>query len=171
MRLKGCGSLLLSLLLVGVFAEGCSTKTKSLSPAQQLITDFYRGYFSSISQGSGSRGPPFSKDLEKILNENSKLCAKKFPGEQCGWGSHADPFLDAQDHGDNLSLESTNFQVREISPGLVRAKFKVIPESDQYSEITYRVIREDGMYVVDEIWTGSSSAREDVATEYNTYLK
>lgn len=169
--------LLRTFLLVPVmnFAmAGCVSATKgdAHEPAPEILTRFYRAYFEKRDgfPSSATRPEPaFSEDFLDLRRENDEVCREiADPGEVCGFGTAFDPFLDAQDAGPKLTLESARFAAREISPGVVEVEFDLLPpERSHYHHrrLRYLMKIENDRWVVDDIVYADRSAKATMMSE------
>ncbi len=138
-----------------------SQKARRISSTpKELITHFYEDYFADPQDTPA----PLSKGLTKLNQETLDLCQLKARGEICGWVANGDPFLDAQDYSDKLTVKSSQLKVEVQRDSKVRARFNIFPElagRDQHQrEITYKVIKENGAWVIDDVfYTNKRSAR------------
>lgn len=130
---------------------------------KELITHFYEDYFTNPKETEA----PLSKGLTNLNQETDQLCQQKARGEICGWTSHGDPYLDAQDYSDKLSLKSSQLKVETLRGSRIKVRFNIFPDlahKNQYQrEITYRVIKEQGQWVIDDIfYPNQRSARKSM---------
>jgi hypothetical protein len=128
---------------------------------KDLITNFYEEYFESPRETEA----PLSAGLSQLNLETTDLCQKKAPGEICTWASYGDQYLDAQDYSDNLSLKSSQLKVEPQRNNRVRVRFNIFPDlasRDKFQrELTYKVIKEKGLWVIDDIYyPNNRSARK-----------
>lgn len=136
--------------------------------ARGTIEQFYRSYLPAL-QGE----PPFSKGFAALIATDKALCAKYNPDEVCGFGADGDPYLNAQEYDSGMTFENTGATVTETAPGLVLVTLNVYPSDtdggDFYErEIRYRLIREQGAWVVDDmIFDEGMGMREGLAFEIN----
>ena len=157
-------------LVLLVFLSSCATETpvvKSFSKKsvakpkrvprtsatpKELITNFYDDYFEAPQETDA----PLSAGLAKLNHETTELCQRKAKGEVCTWASHGDPYLDAQDYSDKLSLKSSQLKVEPQRNSRVRVRFNIFPDlasKDKFQrEITYKVIKEKSQWVIDDIY-------------------
>ncbi len=130
---------------------------------KDLITHFYEDYFTNPKETEA----PLSKALANLNQETDQLCQQKAQGEVCGWNANGDPYLDAQDFSDKLNLKTSQLKVETLRGSRVKARFNIFPDlahKNQYQrEITYRVIKENGHWVIDDIfYPNNRSARKSM---------
>ena len=120
------------------------------STAQDTIEQFYRAYLPTL-KGE----PPMSKSFKALIAKNSMMCAKYNPNEVCGFGASGDPYLNAQEYEDGMTLQNTGAAIKESKPGYVTITLNVYPsEKDAkfYTRtINYHLIWENGAWVVDDM--------------------
>lgn len=164
-----------------LFLSSCATETpvvksltkKSAAKAKrvqrvsatpkELITHFYEDYFEAPRDTEA----PLSAGLSRLNRETNELCHKKAPGEICTWDSHGDHYLDAQDYSDNLTLKTSKLQTEVLRGNRVRVRFNIFPDlasRDKFQrELTYKVIKEKGQWVIDDIYyPNNRSARKTI---------
>lgn len=141
--------------------------------ARTVMEQFYRQYLTT-HEGT----PPFSQNFSTLMKQNKSLCAKHHANEICGFGSHGDPYLNAQDYGDNLTFENTEARISESPMGTVQVRLNVTPEvrpaeDSNMREITYYLVREEDAWVVDDIgWNGKPpSAKAGMRYEIQAILE
>lgn len=162
------------LLLISLFISIDSLAADK--SAEKLIIDFYQSYF-NYTYSENNRTPPelpFSKNFQKLINENSKACELYEPGI-CGWDAQYDVYTNSQESDENLTIENSNFTSSLLPDNQVRVTFNLFPtDSDPYYDrvITFKVIFEDGNYVVDDILYGNgmSSTIDSIKDEIE-YIK
>ncbi len=82
-----------------------------------------------------------------------------------------DEYLDTQEIDPILSYSNSRITISEISPGTVQVKLNVYPSvenaGDFYDKtITYKMVMEDGLYVVDDIaYSDGISTRRKLSEE------
>lgn len=106
----------------------------------------------------------------KLNEETDELCRQKANGEVCGWNSYGDPYLDAQDYSDKLSLKSSQLKVQTLRGSRIKARFNIFPElasKDKFQrELSFKVIKEKGQWVIDDIfYPNNRSARKSMLEE------
>ena len=162
-------SFLLSTLTLGMSCQ----RPRPQKSAKETITEFYQDYL-EVSKKPSKVKLPFSKDFEARLQENTRICKARAGTDICGWGASGDVHTNTQDYAENLTFANSRFQATEEAPGLVTVKFWVFPEEKDpryQTSITYKLIREDGRFVIDEMWTLGKSASEAISEENKYYLK
>lgn len=138
--------------------------------AVSTVRDFYVKLLKyQANTGEPEPSITLSQSLAAEIEKNRQLCAKYADGV-CGFGADGDPYLDAQDYEDNLSAEKCRLTVTETKDHLVAAKFNLFPSepTDPYAvrTVTYKMIQENGAWVVDDIfYERSTSARKMMADE------
>lgn len=110
----------------------------------------------------------FSKVFRDLVSLNADLCARKSPGEVCGWSADGDPYLSSQDNGPGLNAANSGLTVAEIPTTvadhkLIVVKFTVDPTDKDNANKSQREMRfliglEHGKWVVDDL----SSIETDV---------
>ncbi|HWV16819.1 MAG TPA: hypothetical protein VN030_15425 [Cellvibrio sp.] len=165
----------ISLLLMSV-STACSGPVDS-SNSRKAIEDFYKSYLNAY--GNPELESPelrYSKALQSEMEENYRVC-QNYAASLCGWNAEGDPYLLAIEPDEALSFENTQTKIAEISPDLIQVRLNPNPSSkpdDHFniSIITYKVIREDGAWVVDDIFYGEElmSVRENIKTENAGYI-
>jgi len=83
--------------------------------AQKLaLESFYRNYLDNLGSPSSLEEGAllFSQSLRDLIQKHDATCPKD---EVCAWGSAGDPFLDAQDYGDDLKFANSQFSIREVA--------------------------------------------------------
>jgi len=112
-------------------------------------------YLSYVSNNTPATKPPellFSKSFGDKVKKNAEICAKlQF---LCGWNDH-DPYLDAQEWDPNLNYTNSGITIIEIQPNIIQVKLNLFPseknERGLYRTITYKMIYENGFWVVDDV--------------------
>ena len=140
----------------------------------KVIKAFYTAYLnlnhdkmvpaSITNQGSKL----FSKVFRDLVSLNADLCARKSPGEVCGWSADGDPYLNSQENGPGLNAANSGLTVAEIPTTvadhkLIAVKFTVNPSDKDNASKSQREMRfliglEHGKWVVDDL----SSIETDV---------
>ncbi len=163
-------------LLTLILFSSCATETALIRPLtkksfkktpkvysspKDLITDFYEEHFSDPQNSQA----PLSSSLTKLNLETEEICKIKAKNEICGWMSQGDPFLDAQDYSDKLTLKSSQFKAEQLRANKIKVSFNIFPDlanKDQAQrEITYLVIKEKNLWAIDDvIYNKNRSARK-----------
>jgi hypothetical protein len=160
-----------ALFAMGLLAADPVAGESNPASAVGTIEIFYRKYL-----GSGGRDRakapalPFSKSFQALLDADFEACKKKAGTDVCGWGTEGDVYLDAQEFDPELSYANSGIQLSEPKPHWVRVKLNVFPSSKKdrafYDRvIDFIMIREGGVWVVDDVVTGTLSARKQIADE------
>ena len=140
---------------------------------KEVIEKFYRSYLNADNP-KNKPSLEFSKSFRKLLAKSARVCRQKAGTDICGWGSESDPYIDAQDY-DPKSFEKSGAVVLETAPGQVQIRFNTNPREkenpSQERVIRFRMIRENGRWVVDDILYQSGSARKALQIEIDNYLK
>ena len=143
--------------------------------AVNTVRDFYERYFNYNYQKTPKIPAPemeFSTAFKRDLKVNKELCAKYADGI-CGFAADGDPYTDAQDSDDNLDATKVKLKVTQEKNGLVIAKFNIFPgEGDLLTVVKFKMIQENGKWLVDEIiYSSGSSARRQIREENDYNLK
>ena len=156
-----------------VTAKKSAAKDSSakLSGASDMIQKFYQSYM-DFKKTKNNKPPqlPFSKSFRELIKKNEKLCKLKAKGEICGFGADADIYLETQDTDDKFNFKTSKFRIFEAEPGDVDVYFDVEPSLNKPvgtndKKIHFKMIEENGKWVVDEIIYDKTSARQSIETE------
>jgi len=143
--------------------------------AAATVRDFYRAYL-AYDHAKSPRAPRPAIALSKAFRAEvvrTEAVCKKYGEGPCGWGADGDEYLDAQETDPALTYSNSEIAISEISPGTVQVKLNVYPSiadaGDYYRRtITYKMVRENGAYVVDDIsYTDGISERKNLSEERN----
>ncbi len=84
-------------------------------------------------------------------------------------GANGNLFLDSQEFGPKLDIETTRFMAIPEDKNKVRVRFNVFPEmKDPFydRELTYAMKKESGLWVIDDIFfSNGMSAKEMIEKE------
>jgi hypothetical protein len=160
----------LALFLTGLALAGPPTP-------KSTVESFYRAYLPTLS--SPKAKPPklaHSRSLLELIRRNDEVCREKAGTDVCGWGADGDVYLDAQEYDPKLTYKKSGAIVTEESPGKVRIRLNVYPSLKNAGkayerDILFVLIREGGVWVVDDIVYGGSpdSARKQIQKEIEAY--
>lgn len=151
----------------------CSHGSKDYSPlnnsALSTVENFYRDF---LRKKPIRKEMIFSNSFQKLINLNEKLCAKKNNTIKCGWRVDGSPYLDAQEFAPNLTYKSSGIELRAPAVGTVIVLLNVFPGEGSYydREITYKMLKENNLWVVDDILSQGESSRDYIKKE-NKRLK
>jgi hypothetical protein len=143
-----------------------------------VVKDFYKKYIDYIHTEKKNSIKPriqFSKQFQKALERNRDVCDNYATGI-CGWQADGDEYLDAQETDPNLTFANSGIAFRAIGKGLVEVRLNVYPSEKTNKnfylrEIKYKMIIENGIWVVDDIiYKGSGSSRKTIEKENAYYL-
>jgi hypothetical protein len=145
-----------------------------------VVRDFYRKYIEYINLNSGKSPRPhiaFSKQFQAALNRNRYVCDNYATGI-CGWQADGDEYLDSQEFDPNLTFANSGITFRSIGKDIVLVKLNVYPSAPDDNdkkfylrEIEYKMIYENGTWVVDDIiYKPSGSSRKAIEKETADYL-
>ena len=143
-----------------------------------VVRDFYKKYIVYIHAEKRNSLKPhiqFSKQFQKSLDRNYDVC-ENYASGICGWQADGDAYLNAQEIDPNLTFENSGIAFKAIGKDLVEVKLNVYPSekanTDYYlREIKYRMIYEDGAWVVDDIiYKESGSSQKTIEKETAHYL-
>lgn len=144
----------------------------------ELLQRFYRAYLGYV-QGEATSGTSpelrFSRAFEKLRARNAKICASHASGV-CGFGADGDIYLDTQESDPDLSYDNSGIVFRNLGNNRVEVTLNVYPSEktkpDFYQRrIDYRLVWEEGAWVVDDIlYGGKRSARQGMREEIVQYL-
>lgn len=160
------------LLMTGLI--GCTKSVPEVS-ALEAVDNFYKVYLTAAdSSDGGSRGFKHSTALQQEMDKNRQIC-KEYATFICGWDGEGDPYLYAiLEVGDDISYETSDIELAEISPNLIQVKLKARPASypEEVSVITYKMIREENAWVADDIFYGDEmmSVRRSIKEENAGYI-
>ena len=141
---------MLPLLLASLTATGAQAAP---SGAVDTIRAFYQDY---LDHQQHSRDPALSQAFLQARSQNQQACRQYATGV-CGWGADSIPYLDSQEVDPGLRFANARFRIQETAPGRVRVRFNVYPSLKHGKEpfydktITYKMIRENGRWVVDDL--------------------
>lgn len=144
--------------------------------AKRVIEDFYRQYM-DFKVGTSPGSPPklrFSKSFQKLIDQNNEVCRRHAGTDVCGFGSHGDVYLSAQEIDPKLTFQTSKFSASEPKPGQVEVQFNLYPSMKDsegfYSrKIRFHMKKEAGRWVVDDIFYSEKSARQDLIDEIRIY--
>ena len=110
------------------------------------------------------------------MDENYRVC-QNYATSVCGWNGEGYPYLLAIEPDGALSFENTQTQIAVISPDLIQVRLNPNPASkpddkSNISVISYKMLQEDGVWVVDDIFYGEElmSVRENIKSENAGYI-
>jgi hypothetical protein len=158
---------LAAFLLASMILQGGSQTAKA------HVDDFYAEFFARMSAPRPVTDLQigYSRDFTRLIAENHEACRQRAEGP-CGWGSYGDEYLQrAQDIEVGLSLERAGYRSTELEPGVVRVQLNIYPSltdaGDYYKvDMTYRLIREAGVWRVDDIrYADGKTARQQIRDE------
>lgn len=151
----------------------CASKKKT--EGQQLIENFYKTYFESLSAPT-KPNLTLSKELSEIIAKNRLVCKAKAGSDICGWDAmHGDDYLNAQEIDSDLTYENSKFKSSESKPNIVRVEFNVMPSEKTHKQVYFRVIEyvlvnEGLQWVVDDVVTeGKKSIKQTLINEMDYY--
>ncbi len=111
-----------------------------------------------------------SKAFQDEIKKNTDACARYVSGP-CGWGAEGDRYLDAQEIDPHLRYQNSGITIREIRPRIIQVKLNVYPsmkDAGSYYDrtITYRMVKENGSWAVDDVaYADGISTRKRMAEE------
>lgn len=148
--------------------------SKASSPLS-TVHDFYTQYLNYNYHKTPNLPIPkieFSRSFTHELKINADLCTKYADGP-CGFGADGDPYTNSQDSDENLDAKKAKLQVVELEKGLIQVKFKLFPVTDNtFTVINYKMIKENGQWVVDDItYSSNQSARKQLKEENEYNIK
>lgn len=144
-----------------------------------VVRDFYVKYLDYDHMSADKKSRPDiskSKSFDAAIEENAKICQRNATGV-CGWGVDGDPYLGgAQEIDPDLNAVNSGLTVMDVEKGYVQVKLNVYPSigdaDDYYQEImVYKMVLEDGSWVVDDISTDGKSDREAMLEQNAYYLQ
>jgi len=141
----------------------------------KTIQEFYKRYMSYDYHKTPALPRPkleFSKSFGDAVKNNSKICAKYATGP-CGWASDGDEYLDTQESYPNLNYKNSGITIKEIKPNIIQVKLNVYPSvknAKGYYEktIIYKMISENGSWVVDDVTYSDGVSSRKHMTDENT---
>jgi hypothetical protein len=138
--------------------------------AAQVVENFYADYIGKFLRKKNRPSLPFSKAFQALIDKNSSVCKEKAGTDICGYGAGGDIYFNAQEIDPHLTVKSSGLKVIEPIPGDVHVKLNVFPSSRgskagdisdyYYRHMIFKMIQEEGRWVVDDILTTSSSRKE-----------
>jgi hypothetical protein len=143
-----------------------------------VVRDFYKKYMEYIHAEKRNSAAPriqFSKQFQRSIDRNLFVC-ENYASGVCGWQADGDAYLDAQEIDPNLTFANSGIRFKSIGKDIIEVKLNVYPSEkaykDYYSrEIKYKMIFENGAWVVDDIiYKDSGSSRKAIEKETADYL-
>lgn len=173
-------SLMLTTLFVLLPLAGCANSTASengqvkatekTTTAVDTVSGFYERYFAAFAKDAATPDIAMSKAFKAEIQKSEQAC-KGFDDGPCGWGADANPYLNSQDHDDNLSYASSGISFKETAPNTVRVDLNVIPSAPDGGKTTivFNMVQENGQWVADDVLypdgKGLYSTRKALADE------
>jgi hypothetical protein len=166
--------------LTFVFALCCATTSFAADGKTAIATvrEFYTRYlgydYSKMPKASRPTIALSKAFLAEV--EKTEAACKQYGEGPCGWGADGDEYLDTQEIEPGLSYSSSRMTIREISPNTVQVRLNVYPSvkdaGDYYQKtITYKMVRENGSFVVDDIaYTDGIATRKKLSEERKQVL-
>jgi len=162
-------------LILGLFLctslSVAKTTSKAPKTALQTIQSFYESYM-NFKKTKRNKPPQltFSKAFRKLIKKNAKMCKERAKGDVCGFGADGDIYLDTQDSDEKFNFKTSKFRIFEGEPGLVDVYFDPEPSQNKAvgtndKKLHFKMIQENGRWVVDDIVYDKTSAHETIATE------
>lgn len=144
----------------------------------EIVRSFYQTYLDHLGNTSSGNKPAlaFSRDFRESIEENENVC-REFATGVCGFGADGDIYLDSQEYEQGLTLQSSGFRSSEDVEGVVTVSLNVYPtvstpDGFYNKRVTFKLIREGGAWVVDDILdTDQESWRERIREENEFYRK
>ncbi len=166
------GAALIAFVALGVLAPKAKS-ARDDSPAS-AVESFYRLYLSPATHGGSRAAIAFSKSFLELVKRNLEVCKEKAGTDVCGWGADGDIYLGAQESQPDLTFENSGAKIREEEGGVVSVTMNVYPDikdaGDYYlRRVYFRLISEDGRWVVDDMKSSGSWAREEMRNEIEYY--
>ena len=163
---------LLTLLLILMMRSAVhADPAVSDASAEATVRRFYEHYLGDRSSGLAHGSLIYSSAFHAEISANVLACQRYSTGV-CGWGGVSkDVYLDTQESAPDLNYENSGLTVKTIDPGIIQVKLNVYPSNKQAGDfyektITYRMIEEDGAWVVDDIfYKDGISIRRKMADE------
>lgn len=141
--------------------------------AESIIWSFYQHYLQRL--GDPPRERPalrMTSDFASEIEKNLELCAKHAEGI-CGFGTGGDIYLDSQEYEIPISSCSAGVRVSESRAGWVEVTLNVYPSlADTHYDrhITFRMLKDQTGWAVDDILYSGVSARQKIHTENASHM-
>ncbi|MEJ0010338.1 MAG: DUF3828 domain-containing protein [Alphaproteobacteria bacterium] len=141
--------------------------------ARETLRAFYESYLNAHpGRHPVKLHPAFSKDLQRRMKDNERMCAALDKDEVCAWNADSDPYLAAQDMDGKLDYKSAQVAIREPRPGTLSVDLDLFPaeKATGHVHLVYSMIREDDRWVVDDItYDKDHSIRKDIAAQKRNF--
>lgn len=144
-----------TVVALGTFSVAAQTS----KTAEGVLRHFYTNYLNFDLRKAQKAKPPqlkFSRAFLKDRKENEASC-RKIKDMPCGFGADGDPYLDAQDFGDELNARTAQLDIQKLSEEAkdflkVKVSFFLFPGSDTRRRVLiYHMKRESSAWRVDDI--------------------
>ena len=144
-----------------------------------VVREFYTKYIDGIYAENNKSVKPemqFSKQFQKVIEKNRDVC-ENYSSGICGWQADGDAYFDAQEIALDLTVANSGITFKALKKDLIEVKLNVYPseKTDKnfyLREIRYKMIFENGAWVVDDIiYKASGSSRKTIEKETAYYLK
>jgi hypothetical protein len=151
----------------------CNNALASSPSAKKTIQNFYKRYLNCVHYPAITRPSTklkYSRVFSAAIAKNRAIC-KKYSDGVCGWADDGDVYLNAQDYDPKLNYKNSGFKLEESPFHRVTVSFVLFPFSKEKSprNITFKMILEQGIWVVDDIFYENEKSAQQQIDEENAY--